>query len=294
MEKVSVVMPAYNAEKFIDQSIKSVISQTYKNLELVIVNDGSTDKTSDVINQYLRAYPDIIKFVDKSVNEGTAKTISRAMREASGKFMCWLSADDMYFEDMIESQLTYLITHPEYDACFSRSVVIDENNKLLETDYITDEYAERFLNDQTLVYCQLLLYGNAFHGCSLLGKRENFIQTGDFNHNYRYAHDYDFWLRFAAISNIGFINQHNVMGRSHDKQVSRQGHNEVDAIKVFSDFAGNKSLFLKLMNRAGLDPNQYFENVQECFNQRLSMYSSRKEELLTVLTEYQKFVEKNM
>lgn len=294
MEKVSVVMPAYNAERFIDQSIKSVISQTYKNIELVIVNDGSTDSTADIIRQYAEAHPNIIKFIDKPLNEGTAKTISRAMREASGDYMCWLSADDMYFEDMIESQLSYLISHPEYDACFSRSVVIDENNKLLETDYITDEYAERFLSDRHLVYCQLLLFGNAFHGCSLLGKRENFNKTGDFNPQYRYAHDYDFWLRFAALSNIGFVNQHNVMGRSHDKQVSRQGHNEVDAIKVFSDFANNKSLFLKLMNRAGLDPSQYTENVQECFNRRLSMFSSQKEELLTVLTEYRKFAENNM
>ena len=94
--KVSVIMPAYNAEKFIAKSIESVLNQTYKNIEFVIVNDGSTDSTTDIIRWYESRNPDTILFVDKEINEGTAKTLNIAMSYASGTYMCWLSADDLY------------------------------------------------------------------------------------------------------------------------------------------------------------------------------------------------------
>ncbi len=295
MNKVSVVMPAYNAENFISQSIESVLTQTYSNIELVIVNDGSTDNTPSIIESYVTQYPGKIIFVNKSINEGTAKTISRALKETTGDYISWLSADDLYFDTMIESQLNYLLSNPNMDACFSKSVIIDENNNLKRIDYFTDDLAKTVLSDSHWIYHQLLFYGNAFHGCSLLGKKKIFTDTGDFNPNFKYAHDYEYWLRLASISNIGFVNEHNVMGREYDTQISKQGHNEEDAIRVFSSFVlQHRDSFCSLMERAGISQDKFVLTIHQCFINRIGMYATYKPELLALLEEYQKIVRELM
>ena len=265
MNKVSVVMPAYNAARFISYSIVSVLTQTYSNIELVIVNDGSTDNTVEVIESFKNKYPDKIIFINKPVNEGTVKAINRAFEEATGDYLCWLSADDMYFETMVESQLNYLLDNPEMDVCFSKHILIDENNKFLGNDYITDELANEILNNKSWIYNQMLFVGNAFHGCSVFGKREKFVETGGFDPQYKYAHDYDYWLRLASVSNIGFVNEYNVMGRIHEAQVSNQGHNLEDEMRVFFGLLANRPMFEKLMIKAGVDPDMFVRTVHECF-----------------------------
>lgn len=291
--KVSVIMPAYNAGKFISQSICSVLNQTYKNIEFVIVNDGATDNTADIIMEYESKYPDTILFVNKEINEGTAKTLNVAMEYASGDYMCWLSADDLYADTMVESQLSYLLEHPELDACFSLSTVIDENSKIIDIERKDEAYLSALsAGDSTLFYRWLILLGNAFHGCSFMGKREKWLEVGGFDSKYRYAHDYDFWLRFAAIANIGFVREYNVMGRTYPTQISKQGHNDKDAIMVFSEFAQNRPLFDKLMQRAGFD--DYCQTMHKAFQNRIGEYQFFKIELLTVIEEYRKFIESNM
>lgn len=265
LNKVSVVMPAYNAARFISYSIVSVLTQTYSNIELVIVNDGSTDNTVEVIESFKNKYPDKIIFINKPVNEGTVKAINRAFEEATGDYLCWLSADDMYFETMVESQLNYLLDNPEMDVCFSKHILIDENNKFLGNDYITDELANEILNNKSWIYNQMLFVGNAFHGCSVFGKREKFVETGGFDPQYKYAHDYDYWLRLASVSNIGFVNEYNVMGRIHEAQVSNQGHNLEDEMRVFFGLLANRPMFEKLMIKAGVDPDMFVRTVHECF-----------------------------
>lgn len=288
--KVSVIMPAYNAQDFIKQSILSVINQTYTNIELVIVNDGSTDNTADVIMDCEKMYPDKILFVNKSINEGTAKTINIAMEYASGEYLSWLSADDLYSEKMVESSVDFLLKHPEFDACYSLSAVIDEKNNILGFEKRSEEYINTMLSgDSTPLYKRMIEISNFFHGCSVLGKRTNFLEVGGFDPAFRYAHDYDFWLRFAAITNIGFINEYNVYGRTYPTQISRQGHNEKDAVLVWSNFKDNKQLYEKLMKKAG--HKDYIESVHLGFINRISYYHHNKEELLTVLNEYKKFIE---
>ncbi len=282
-------MPSYNAEKFIAKSIESVLNQTYKNIEFVIVNDGSTDSTTDIIRWYESRYPDTILFVDKEINEGTAKTLNIAMSYASGMYMCWLSADDLYVKTMVETQLGFLLEHPEFDACHSLSVTIDENDKLLFTEDNNNDYYRDFAaGDNKGFYMRMLLAGNSLHGCSMFGKREAFLNAGGFDPHYRYAHDYAFWLRMIADSNIGFVNQFNVMGRCHAGQVTRQGKNEIDAIDVYNDLVRDTEVFDKLMVKAGYSDR--YECAREGYINRILSYKEFKEELAFAVESFEKYL----
>ena len=287
--KVSVIMPAYNAERFIAKSIESVVNQTYTNIEFVIVNDGSADSTADIIRRYESQYPEKILFVDKDINEGTAKTLNIAMGYATGEYMCWLSADDLYVNTMVESSLSFLLEHPEFDACHSLSVTIDENDKLLYTEDNSDNYHKTFAKgDNKEFYMRMLLSGNCLHGCSMFGKRDSVLKAGGFDPHYRYAHDYAFWLRMIADANIGFVNQYNVMGRSHAGQVTRQGKNEIDAIDVYNDLINDDEVFLKLMVKAGYSDR--YKCAREGYINRILVFREFKEELTYLAESFGRFL----
>ena len=135
MQLVSVIMPVYNAEKYIEESIMSVLNQTYTNYELVIVNDGSTDNTGNIISKYRDKFDNKIVYIDKKVNEGTALTLNRAIQESNGSYICWLSADDVFYEDALESLVNYLEEHKEYDIVFSDYELIDGNSMFLRESF---------------------------------------------------------------------------------------------------------------------------------------------------------------
>lgn len=124
---VSVIMPAYNEEKYIGEAIESILSQTYTNWELVIVDDASKDNTAEVIRNYLEK-DERIKLHQFTVNQGACAALNQAMALACGDYICWLSADDKYKEHMLQSSLEYLDRNPEKEAVFSAHEFIDKDS----------------------------------------------------------------------------------------------------------------------------------------------------------------------
>lgn len=291
MDKVTVIMPAYNAEKFIAFSVESVLNQTYQNTELLIVNDGSIDNTVGVISEYVKQYPGKIRLINRPENHGTAFTINEAISNADGEYLSWLSADDLYAETMVSSQVDFLKNNAEYDACYSLSVAIDENNKMIGIENRSEDYLQELSkSDSVQPYRRLLQLGNSFHGCSMLGKRQCFTDIEGFKSKYRYAHDYEFWLRFAASYRIGFVRQYNVLGREYEGQISRQGNNEEDAIRAWYDFALEKDLIITLMQKAGY--NSYEDCIHDGFANRIFANRDCKREMNVLLDLYKDFINK--
>ena len=143
-ELVSVIMPAYNAEKYIGMSIESVMKQTYEEVELIVVDDASTDNTLEVIRRYASVWNDRIRFAVRQQNGGTAAALNDAIELAEGSYICWLSADDLYCEDMVESEVGYLKQNTNFDAVFSRCAYIDENNRFLLEGNYPDEFTTQY------------------------------------------------------------------------------------------------------------------------------------------------------
>lgn len=121
-------MPSYNTGKFIAESIRSVISQTYTNWELLIVDDCSQDNTDEIVKPFLN--DDRIKYFKNAKNIGTALTRNRALNEAKGEYIAFLDSDDLWLEDKLESQINFM----ERNSCsfsYTKYELIDEDSKLL-------------------------------------------------------------------------------------------------------------------------------------------------------------------
>lgn len=125
MKKVSVIIPVYNSEKYISKCLDSVLNQTYQNVEIIVINDGSKDNSIKILKEYEKKYENII-LIDKK-NEGVSKTRNLGINKATGDYIMFIDNDDFIDEDYIE---TYM-KNSDYDIVIGSYKRIDNNNKLL-------------------------------------------------------------------------------------------------------------------------------------------------------------------
>src|ERR1700681_1475187 len=126
---VSVVLPVYNGERYLTQSINSILFQTYSNWELIIINDGSSDNTENLILNY----PDKrIKYISNDGNKGIIYSLNKGLEKAKGEFIARLDADDVALPFRIEKQVEFLTENTDYAMCGSYFQTIDSNGKILK------------------------------------------------------------------------------------------------------------------------------------------------------------------
>lgn len=151
MQKVSIITPVYNGEKFIDSYMKSVLSQTYENIELIIVNDGSSDSTASKILSYKDALKNRgidFKYVEKE-NGGQPSAINAGLKIFSGEFLTWPDIDDRMHDDYIEKKVAYFEQHPNVDYLVTPSTVVDISNSM---EVIGRTWEIRPTSDEDMLY----------------------------------------------------------------------------------------------------------------------------------------------
>lgn len=127
---VSIIIPCYNGEQYIDRCFNALINQTYKNLEVIAVNDGSTDNTSQILNKYVDIFKEnkiIFKIINQE-NMGQAAAVNKALKQVNGEFLVWQDCDDYYENDAIESLKNYLEQNINTDFVRGESVSRDSEN----------------------------------------------------------------------------------------------------------------------------------------------------------------------
>lgn len=128
MIKISIIIPIYNVEKYLSRCIDSIENQTYKNIELILVNDGSTDKSEEIINKYIKKY-DNIKYIKKE-NGGLSDSRNWGAKEATGNYICFVDSDDYIDENLFFSLKQYL--NQEYDMIKYKLIKVDEDYNEIE------------------------------------------------------------------------------------------------------------------------------------------------------------------
>lgn len=189
LKLVSILIPAYNVERYIERSLKSALNQTYKNIEVVIVDDGSTDGTADVVRKYL---PDArVKYVYQK-NKGLSGARNTAMKNASGEYFAMLDADDVFLPEKIECQVEYLEAHKDCDICYSDLWLFYENDfdQLVGTTY-------KFYSG-TDVFPQLLKR-SFINTLTVVLRRSVVDRFGYLDERYRYAEDLEYFLRLSYL-----------------------------------------------------------------------------------------------
>ena len=189
MVKVSVLMPAYNGEKYIREALDSVIAQTMQDFEIIAVDDCSTDKTREILEEYSFKHPKKIMVVKHEVNRGQAGALNTALVHAKGEYICSLDVDDIYEPDKLELQSQYLDKHMETHMVYSNGYYLSEDGKE-KTDYNSFEYDSEMLHRFNFIP----------NGSTMI-QRLVVLDMGGFDDTLRTCQDYDLWLR---VQNNGY------------------------------------------------------------------------------------------
>lgn len=207
MAKVSIIIPTYNYGIFIGDAIDSVLNQTFNDYEIIVVDDGSTDNTSDIINKY----NDKISYLSKS-NDGPASARNLGIKNSSGDYICFLDADDVFLPNKLEIQVELLDT------------ILNKNIGLLYSDFlVTDKYmnlilkyygCKKFSSHNNAV--KYLLQSNYINTSTVMIVKDYLLEVGLFNERYKYLEDYDLWLRLGMNYEFAYINRALVKTRSHN------------------------------------------------------------------------------
>lgn len=266
---ISIIMPAYNAEKYISEAIQSVLRQVYRNWELIIVNDGSQDRTLEIIEYYI-SMDSRIKVYSFSCNQGACAALNEALKRTKGEYICWLSADDKYEEEMLSSSLSFLNEHKNFQAVFSKHKFINAISELLEIWEPFPSFMNIGKEGCIEPYYTLVYSGNAFNACTVLATAEIFHKAGFFDERHPYAGDYHYMMKIAAYADFGFLNKVNVQSRIHPAQVTNEGKNEIDAIRAYADIVFCEEIRKRLYQKAGIRDNR--ENILETFKTRERLF----------------------
>ena len=185
MPRVSVVIPTYNCARFLGQTIDSALRQAYRDFEIIVVDDGSTDDTQQVVAVYGKT----IRYVYQS-NQGASAARNVALSIASGEFIAYLDADDLWIADKLSRQVEYMDDHPACGFLHTEVSVIDEQNKVLHTRF---NYETNRPVPQGLCIRELLLRSH-IQTLTVLERRTAFDDAGMFDLRLPVAQDYLHWL----------------------------------------------------------------------------------------------------
>lgn len=211
IQKVSVIIPSFNREKYIRATIDSALSQTYENIEIVVVDDGSTDRSREI----LQGYGNRIRLLEHEgrANRGQSAAINLAMHASQSDYVAILDSDDLWFPTKIEKQVDFLVRNPGIGLVYVNGVVIDENGKERWKIY-PEDHKERNRPGAVLVNCYFLLPNNA------LLRRSIFEQVGEFDETLRSAQDHDMAIRVAEVTRLGYFDEVLFQYRTHSDSQS--------------------------------------------------------------------------
>ena len=216
--RISVVIPCYNEEKYIAEAIYSVLKQTRKPDEIIVVDDFSSDNSVNVVENLMKVFPKI-KLVQHPENKGIAKTLNTAIRESTGDVICWLSGDDFWEKNKLEVQEKYYKEFPDSVLYSCWNMVDNKGNITRRIDI--KELSQDIFKLQALKFCNV-------NFSTTLIPRKIFDEIGLFDEDFRYGEDYE-WLLRAVLKDVKFtlIKEYLVNYRIHEGQVTKQKWDEI-------------------------------------------------------------------
>jgi len=185
--KISVVMPAYNTEQYISEAIESILNQTFKDFEFIIIDDASTDNTWGIIQKYAKNDNRIIPLKNKE-NLKLSKTLNKGIAVSKGKYIVRMDADDISFPDRLEKQVKLMEAKPEVGISGGAMVIMDVSGKVTEerTYHTTDEKIKE----------KIFRYSPFCHPAIII-RKSVLADSGLYNHYYNPAEDYELYFRIG-------------------------------------------------------------------------------------------------
>jgi glycosyltransferase involved in cell wall biosynthesis len=216
--KVSIVIPVYNGADYLSEAIDSALAQSYKNIEILVINDGSNDDGDT--DRIALSYGKKIRYFKKP-NGGVASALNQAIVEMTGKYFSWLSHDDLYTKDKVEKEVDALSKIDSDDVIIYSDFSVFTNNP-------ENSVSVRLKGVPPEHFRYWITVDNSLHGCTMLIPRSAFEVCGGFNEILRATQDYDLWFRLAEKFHFVHIPEELVKARSH----ADQGSNKMGGIAL--------------------------------------------------------------
>jgi glycosyltransferase involved in cell wall biosynthesis len=226
--KISVLMPVYNGETYLKEAINSILSQTYTDFEFLIINDGSTDKSLEIIESY---NDQRIRLINNDGNIGLIKTLNKGLDMAKGEYIARMDADDISLPERFEKQVKYMDENPDIAICGTSVKIIG----------LEREIAYKKTTNPELNKCKLLFEGYIVHPTVFI--RTKAIR--DFNlyyPDYKYAEDYGFWVEVSKHFKLANVEDVLLLYRMHPAQISSDKKEE----QLNSDLAIKLNLYKEI------------------------------------------------
>lgn len=219
MPEVSVIIPSYNSEKFVSTTLNSVLNQTFRDIEVIVVDDGSTDRSPEIV----RSYGSPVQLISQR-NSGVSTARNLGIARSSGEFVCFVDSDDFWFKDKIATQVQMFKTHPNVGAVYSNFIKwqSDENDSFptpesfsLEgaLDEIDQEYSG-WIYHLFLLDCWMLTSTSMF-------RKKVFEKCGDFDSTLPCGEDWDLWIRIAREYPMIKLQRPTTLYRQHKQQTTQ-------------------------------------------------------------------------
>ncbi len=235
---ISVIIPAYNAERTILETITSVQEQTFSNFEMIVINDGSSDRTLELLHNVADRRLKIFS----SENGGVCAARNRGISHTTGEFIAFLDADDLWTPDKLEAQLIALQQYPEAGVAYSWTYFMDEQGESLSPGEPT------FFEGN--VCAQLLVNNFLASGSNPLIRSQIIKSVGEFDPVFPHCADWDYWLRLAACCSFVVVPKHQILYRQSSGGMS----SKIDGIEK------QQILMFEKVYRAVPQELQYLKN----------------------------------
>lgn len=210
---VSAVIPVYNGSNYLREAIDSVLNQTYKNIEILVIDDGSADDTWEII----QSYGDKVRGFHKE-NGGVSTALNLGIENMRGEWFAWLSHDDLWLADNIEKKVNYILSHPGKGIYYGGYSYINPKREIIYGS--NGSWYPKGSDLRHMLRC-----GNYIHGITALIDRRCFEAVGNFNEGLRCTQDYEFWFKAARKFETALIPARLAVTRIHPSQIGNVRRN---------------------------------------------------------------------
>ena len=207
-------MPVYNSQEYIGQSINSILDQTYKNFELIIIDDGSTDNSKEICKNFSKKDNRII-FIDDD-HKGLTASLNKALEIAKGKFIARQDADDVSLPERFEKQINWFLKDERRVLCGTNCKILNKNN------VYKNNRSLKFTNSGI---AKKLKYSNCFVHSSTMFLRNSSQNLGNYDDNLEYAQDYDLWWKLTTLGEVGNLSEKLLILRKRETSISVKNKN---------------------------------------------------------------------
>lgn len=210
MIKVTVALIAYNHEKYIKDALDSIVNQSYKNIQFIVINDYSTDNTNEIILEYQKKYQ--FDYINNEENKGLCYNLNKAIDLAAGKYIALCASDDYWAEDKIEKQVSFYEKNPDLGFIYGRYHLVDNNNNITGTDNTKPLSGNIF---------DSLLIENTIGAVTVMVKKDVYEKVGKYNPELQ-IEDYYMWLKITNKFQVAYMNEFLAYYRQHENNFSKK------------------------------------------------------------------------